>query len=162
MKEAEDLQKQTDSLARQNALLEQDKVLYVSEPQHSKQTCYYGATALRGQRPVMSMSSQWLSIIYSVTKHTHATSVQNIFQVGFPWRCLHVLTSCILLVVLISPNHSCPHPSSPEHSPASQWSVVVVCFHWCTGLKSVTSAFQYFGPDSFRQINIGHISLNLK
>lgn len=32
MKEAEDLQKQTDSLARQNALLEQDKVLYVSEP----------------------------------------------------------------------------------------------------------------------------------
>lgn len=84
---------------------------------------------------------------------TLVRSVQNIFQVVFPLCCLLVLTLCILLVVLLLP------PPPPDYYPASQWSVVVVSFHWCMGSNLVASPLQVSGTDSLRQINIGHINL---
>lgn len=82
--------------------------------------------------------------------------MQNIFQVVFPLCCLLVLTLCIFLVVLPLTH---PPPPSPDYYPASQWSVVVVSFHWCMGSNLVASPSQVSGSDSVRQINIGHINL---
>lgn len=53
-----------------------------------------------------------------------------------------------------------PIPSPPpDYYPASQWSVVVVSFHWCMGSNLVASPLQVSGSDFVRQINIGHINL---
>lgn len=115
-----------------------------------------------GQQTAVSLlgtGSPWMETIHlqkvifnNFSYETLVRPVQNIFQVVFPSFCLLVLTLCIFLVVLLLT------PTS-WLLPASQWSVVLVSFHWCMGSNLVDSPAQVSGTDSIKQINIGHINL---
>lgn len=146
VKESEELLRATDALEKQNASLALDKVCL---------SCTANNCATNRPRPWTAATHLHKFIFNRCSYETLVRSVQNIFQVVFSFvlftRADPVYFAC----------GSSPPPPPPDYYPASQWSVVVVSFHWCMCADSAASPSQVTGVDSPRPINNGRINLTL-